>query len=191
MKWFFRNFLVLLCISVSMAVAALVTPAQAQTVGITETTPYRMIPLTLVSLAPPLIIPGPTPIIIPRSAVIVNTATMPIMSMTRAEVIDIFFFHKKYLDSGIRVVVVLPPQDSISFKRMAMLILNISPALYYETILAKSNGGHINPIFAYSEDFVPIKVANTPYSIGYYHDTITINTAIGISVVPIVDVVPK
>ena len=119
------------------------------------------------------------------SGFIVNNATVDLHTIAREDVVGIFMFQKRYWDSGNKVVVVLPPLGSISFNRLAVLELRVGAQFYNDMIQAKVQHGLAAPVFVTQESFIPIKVANTPYSIGYYHDTITINTGIGIRVLPL------
>ena len=90
--------------------------------------------------------------------------------LTRDEAVKIFLFYRKFWDkSGTRIVVVLPPPNSLLFKKLAIEELNLGATNYYESVKSKMFAGAAQPVIAESENEVLIKVANIPYSIGYYH----------------------
>jgi hypothetical protein len=106
--------------------------------------------------------------------------------ISREEAVKIFLFYQKFWNrNGARITVILPPPDSVLFKKLAIDELNLGPTDYYESVKAKMFAGAAQPIFAQSESEIIIKVANTPYSIGYYHGTFKFNSGYGIKTLTI------
>jgi hypothetical protein len=99
--------------------------------------------------------------------------------------VQLFSFFSPYTSAGEKVVIILPPKDSLSFKVLAMRYLKTQPIDYYESIQSKIYSGKANPIFTDTDDYVLIKVAVTPFSIGFHHDQIILNTDYGIRVLNI------
>lgn len=123
---------------------------------------------------------------IANSEIVVNALVLE-NQLTREETIKIFLFYRKFWErSGARITVVLPPPNSILFKRLAVEELNLSSTDYFESIKAKMYAGAAQPIFVESESEVLIKIANIPYSIGYYHGNFKINTGFGIRTISII-----
>lgn len=120
------------------------------------------------------------------SEIVVNSSVLE-TQITREEAIKIFLFYRKFWDrSGARITVVLPPPSSMLFKRLAIEELNLSSSDYYDSIKAKMYAGAAQPIFVESESEVLIKIANIPYSIGYFHGNFKINTGFGIRTINII-----
>lgn len=120
-----------------------------------------------------------------NSEMVVNSAVVE-TQITREEAIKIFLFYRKFWErSGVRITVVLPPPQSMLFKRLAIEELNLNSADYYENVKAKMYAGAAQPIFVESESEVLIKIANIPYSIGYYHGNFKINTGYGIRTISV------
>ncbi len=120
-----------------------------------------------------------------NSEFIVNEKT-PVMKMTEPDLFQIFLFYQKFwLNSGERIVVVLPPLDSALFKRLAYT-LKLDSVSYRDSITNKMQREGIRPVIADSEFGVLIKVSNTPNSIGYYHDGIKYNDGYGIQTIQVV-----
>lgn len=106
--------------------------------------------------------------------------------ISRDEAVKIFLFYRKFWDkSGTRIVVVLPPPNSVLFRRLASEELNLGPTEYYENVKAKMFAGAAQPVIAESENEVLIKISNIPYSIGYYHGNFKINTGFGIRTITV------
>ena len=103
--------------------------------------------------------------------------------LTRNDILEIFLFQIKFWQNNTKIVVVLPPYESVSFKRLAQNELKMTTVSYYETLKAKEYAGKATLLFAPNDAFVVIKVAQTPYSIGYYKDAITINNGIAVRVI--------
>ena len=105
------------------------------------------------------------------SGFVVNERTVNLSEIDRREVVEIFLFLRKYwTDSGTKAKVVLPPYGSRSFSKLASIELGQSSITYYESVTGKLHAGTADPIFVATESYVPIKVSQTPYSIGYYYD---------------------
>lgn len=104
--------------------------------------------------------------------------------LSREEVFQIFFFLKKF-DSklGVKLIVILPPPNSYLFKQLATQELDMSASQYLSSIRARIVDGSAHPVFADSEAEVLIKVANTPYSIGYFYNSIKINDGYGVKTI--------
>jgi hypothetical protein len=117
-----------------------------------------------------------------HSEVIANSVSS-IETLTKQEAFAVFAFDVKFA-SGKRLKVILPPEDSISFKALAKRI-DKTPSNYLDIVKSKEHGGVTSLIWATSESNVITKVSTTPYSIGFYHDKIAINTGLGIRVIPI------
>jgi len=101
--------------------------------------------------------------------------------LARDEVIKIFLFYRKFWEkSGNKIVVVLPPANSMLFKKLANEELHLGATSYYEKVKTAILDGSASPVFAESENEVLIKVSNIPFSIGYYHGYFKINTGFGI-----------
>jgi hypothetical protein len=115
---------------------------------------------------------------------IVHTS-LSLKSLTVYEMVQLFSFFSPYTSAGEKVVIILPPKDSLSFKVLAMRYLKTQPIDYYESIQSKIYSGKANPIFTDTDDYVLIKVAVTPFSIGFHHDQIILNTDYGIRVLNI------
>lgn len=123
---------------------------------------------------------------IANSEIVVNAMVLE-NQLTREETIKIFLFYRKFWErSGARITVVLPPPNSMLFKRLAVEELNLSSTDYFENVKAKMYAGAAQPIFVESESEVLIKIANIPYSIGYYHGNFKINTGFGIRTISII-----
>ena len=119
------------------------------------------------------------------SEIIVNEYVVE-TQLTRDDVIRIFLFYRKFWEkSGNKIVVVLPPPNSMLFKKLASEELRIGPTSYYEKVKNAIADGSASPLFAESENEVLIKVSNTPYSIGYYHGYFKINTGFGLRTIPV------
>ena len=104
--------------------------------------------------------------------------------MTQEEIIHIFFFYKKYdARQGSKLVVILPPANSYLFKQLATKELNTSASQYLTSVKAKIAEGSASPIFVETEAEVLIKVSNTPYSIGYFYDSLKLNDGYGVKTV--------
>ena len=120
------------------------------------------------------------------SAEFIVNESANVTQLSRAEVIKIFLFYRKFWgNSGAKITVILPPPNSLLFKKLATEELNVGAISYYESIKARTFAGAADPVFVDSEAEVLIKVSNTPYSIGYYHDHFKINTGYGITTVSI------
>ena len=122
-------------------------------------------------------------IALPAQAELYANDTLSLQTITYAESYDIFSFQTKYI-AGERIVVVLPPRESLSFKSLAITI-GKTPTSYADVVESKQYGGNAFPVWALTESEVLRKVSIIPYSIGFYHDKIAINTGIGIRIIPI------
>lgn len=101
--------------------------------------------------------------------------------ISREELIQIFLFFKKFdTKQGVKITVVLPPPDSYLFRLLATSELHQSASQYYSSIQARIASGTAAPVFAATEAEVLIKVANIPWSIGYYYDSIRVNDGFGV-----------
>ncbi len=106
--------------------------------------------------------------------------------LTREELIQIFFFFKKFeTRQGVRLTIVLPPPDSFLFKQLATGELGTTPSQYLASVRARVSDGSANPIFAETDAEILIKISNIPYSIGYYYDTVKINDGYGVKTLSI------
>ena len=115
----------------------------------------------------------------PQSPYIVNDATVNLQTITYREASNIFLMVQRHWYDGNRIKVILPPFQSNSFKELAKE-LGMSSVTYYELLVAKNHSGTVSYIVANSEQSIPIQVGATPFSIGYYRDTIAINAGIGV-----------
>lgn len=115
-----------------------------------------------------------------RADFVVNTSIIS-NEFTRDDLVQIFLFLRKYeFRQGVKLTVVLPPPTSYLFKSLASNELGMSSSQYYASIVAKMSDGSATPIFASSESEVLIKVASTPYSIGYFYNYVKINDGYGV-----------
>jgi hypothetical protein len=106
--------------------------------------------------------------------------------MTREEIIQIFFFFKKYeARQGVKLTVVLPPPNSYLFRTLATVELGVSSSQYLDSIRARVAEGSANPVWAETEAEILIKVSNIPYSIGYYYESVKINDGYGVKTISI------
>ena len=106
--------------------------------------------------------------------------------LSREDVIKIFLFYRKFWEkSGNKIIVVLPPANSMLFKKLTSEELQLGATTYYEKIRTSMIDGTASPVFVESENEVLIKVSNTPYSIGYYHGYFKINTGFGLRTIPV------
>ena len=106
--------------------------------------------------------------------------------MTREEIIQIFFFFKKYeARQGVKLTVILPPPNSYLFRTLATSELEVSSSQYLDSIRARVSEGSANPVWAETEAEILIKIANIPYSIGYYYDSVKINDGYGVKTLSI------
>ena len=106
--------------------------------------------------------------------------------LTREELIQIFFFFKKFeTRQGVRLTIVLPPPGSYLFKQLATGELGTTPSQYLASVRARVSDGSANPIFAETDAEILIKISNIPYSIGYYYDTVKINDGYGVKTLSI------
>lgn len=120
-----------------------------------------------------------------KSGVLVNN-TVSLEKMNKDQALEIFLFLRKfwYLEAGGgRIIVIVPPNGSISFNKLATVELGMAPQRLYESITAKIHAGVANPLLVQEDSYVPIKVALTPFSIGYHYAAIHINTGIGIRII--------
>ena len=96
-----------------------------------------------------------------NSAEIIINDSVVETSLTKDEVIKIFLFYRKFWEkSGARIVVVLPPPNSILFRKLALDELNTNSNDYYESIKSKMYAGAAQPVFTESEQEVLIKISN-------------------------------
>lgn len=106
--------------------------------------------------------------------------------MTREEIIQIFFFFKKFeARQGVKLTVVLPPPNSYLFRTLATNELGVSSSQYLDSIRARVTEGSANPVWAETEAEILIKVSNIPYSIGYYYESVKINDGYGVKTISI------
>ena len=106
--------------------------------------------------------------------------------MTREEIIQVFFFFKKYeARQGVKLTVILPPPNSYLFRTLATSELEVSSSQYLDSIRARVSEGSANPVWAETEAEILIKIANIPYSIGYYYDSVKINDGYGVKTLSI------
>ena len=106
--------------------------------------------------------------------------------LSREDIFQIFFFIKKFDNRlGVKLTVILPPPNSYLFKQLATQELDMSASQYLNSIKARMVDGSAAPVFAESEAEVLIKIANTPYSIGYFYNSIKINDGYGVKTVVI------
>jgi hypothetical protein len=117
-----------------------------------------------------------------RADVIVNSESK-IQQLSSSDLYAIFSFDKKFYE-GEKVVVILPPVDSVSFNSLA-LRLNRSNSSYVDMVRAKELAGVASPIYATSDSNVVIKVSLIPNSIGFYYDKMVVNTSIGVRIITI------
>jgi hypothetical protein len=103
-------------------------------------------------------------------------------SISHRELESVFKLQTRYVSAypGHVVTVVLPPVDSISFKRLASEELYLSPVYYADTLTSQISSGSFPPIRVDTESQIIIKLINTPYSIGYYNEILVINTKFGL-----------
>lgn len=115
------------------------------------------------------------------SGFVVNDSTVNLQTISYKEAVNIFLFMQRHWHDGNRIKVFVPPLQSPSFRHLAQR-LGMSSVTYYESIVAKQHSGVASFTIANREQSIPIQVGVTPYSIGYYNDTIAINTGIGVRV---------
>lgn len=126
----------------------------------------------------------PTGISAETSSFIINRLVLS-DSITQEELAQIFLFQVKLWPNNAKVTVILPPVDSIAFRTLAVEELGMSSNSYYELLKAKEYSGRASLNFASSESFVVIKVAQTPYSIGYFSNSMAINAGLGIKILKV------
>ncbi len=111
---------------------------------------------------------------------ITNDVT-PLNTISVEQAFELFTFQSKFINAE-KVTIVLPPYGSRSFKLLAF-DLGKTTSSYFDIIQSKEHGGAAAPIWADSETAVLRKVSNIPYSIGFYHDKIAINTGTGVRII--------
>lgn len=117
-----------------------------------------------------------------KAGIIANSTT-DMNTLTKQEAFQIFNFELKFY-SGQKLRIVLPPENSLSFSSLATQ-LGRGTQSYLDVVKSKEHGGVASPIWASSESNVITKVAVTPYSVGFFHDTIAINTGIGVRIISV------
>ena len=120
----------------------------------------------------------------PTNGFIVNDSTVNLQTISYKEAVNVFLFMQRHWHDGNRIRVFVPPFQSASFRNLAQKH-GMSTVTYYESIIAKQHSGVASFTVANREQSIPIQVGVTPYSIGYYNDTIAINTGIGVRVLSV------
>lgn len=119
---------------------------------------------------------------------VANKRTVSLDTMTPEQAYRVFSLYDQYWsDSGQRIQLILPPITSVSYKILAWEGLRTDPQSYYESIQARIHVGKQAPRFVDSEERVILSVSDTPYSIGYYHGTIAVNTGRMVRVIRVRD----
>lgn len=118
------------------------------------------------------------------SADIIVNEHSPVSSLTKDEMFQIFLFYQKFWQNGQKITVILPPTESLLFKRLSSE-LQVSSTSYSTNVVDKIKAGNQQVVVTNTELEVLIKVANTSNSIGFYYDGVRVNNGFGISVVPV------